>query len=173
MKKYSELTKDERIKYRYPEPPTGPLERPIKQFVEWAEKEVDYWILSEARVAYPEKGYAGTLDGLAMMKNGKLALIDFKFSTHFSSDYKLQISGYAAAFEPYDITFDERIIIRLPKTVEREEYDKVTHKYFMVVNDLEIKNLPKETYEWDKEAFFHALPLKKWINKELENDKTK
>ena len=31
MKKYNDLTKEERKKYGYPEPPTGMLKRPIQQ----------------------------------------------------------------------------------------------------------------------------------------------
>ena len=146
-----------------PKIPEGTLERPLTQFVAWAEKEVDYWIASEARVAYPEKGYAGTLDALAMMKTGKLAVIDFKFASHISEDYFLQTAGYQATFEPYEIKFDERIIVRLPKTLEREEYDKITHKYSMIPNDLEVKVVDTE-YKLDRDAFFAALVVKRWIN---------
>ncbi len=146
-----------------PEIPKGTLERPLKQFVEWAEANVDYWIASEARVAYPEKGYAGTLDAIAMMKTGKLAVIDFKFASHISEDYYLQTAGYQATFEPYEIPFDERIIVRLPKTLEREEYDKATYRYFMVPNDLEVKVVPT-SYENDRDVFFSCLPVKQWIN---------
>ncbi len=146
-----------------PSIPTDALKRPIEQFIAWEQENVDYWIVSEARVARPDKGYAGTLDAVAMMKTGKLALLDFKFASHISEDYYLQTSGYQATFEPYDIHFDERIIVRLPKTLEREEYDQTTHKYSMVPNDLEVVKVPTN-YEEDREAFYHALPLKRWIN---------
>jgi hypothetical protein len=146
-----------------PKIPEGTLERPLTQFVAWADKEVDYWIASEARVAYPAKGYAGTLDALAMMKTGKLAVIDFKFASHISEDYYLQTAGYQATFEQYEIKFDERIIVRLPKTLECEEYDKVTHKYSMIPNDLEVQKVAT-VYELDRDAFFAALVVKKWIN---------
>jgi hypothetical protein len=149
-----------------PEVPKGSLGRPITQFLAWEAENVDYWILSEAIVAYPEKKYCGTLDGLAMLKNGKLALIDFKFSSHISEDYFLQCAGYQATFEPYDIKIDNRIIIRLPKTLEREEWDEVNHKYIMVANDLEVKIL-NGSYDWDRDIFFHCLPLKTWINQYL------
>jgi len=146
-----------------PEIPEGNLERPLKQFIEWEEKEVDYWILSEARVAYPEKKYAGTLDGLAKMKDGKLALIDFKFASHISEDYYLQTAGYQLTFEPYNIKIDERIIVRLPKTLYRDEWDKQHHQYKKVANNLEVFVVPTD-YEEDKQVFLHCLPLKKWIN---------
>ncbi len=144
--------------------PTDNLVRPFNQFKEWAEKNVDYWILSEARVAYPEKGYAGQLDALAMMKTGKLAVIDFKFASHLSEDYNLQTAGYQATFEPYGIKIDQRIIVRLPKTLMTEEWDKEQRTYKKVENNIEIKEL-NDNYEEEREVFFHCLPVKKWINK--------
>ena len=152
-----------------PKIPEGLLERPLKQFLEWEEKNVDYWILSEAQVAYlPEKGqlaypgYAGTMDGLAMVK-GKLAVIDFKFASHISEDYYLQTAGYQAPFEKYGIKIDQRIIIRLPKTLLKEEWDKKEFKYKMVDNNIEVE-IVKTNYEFDRDIFFHCLPVKKWIN---------
>lgn len=146
-----------------PDIPSGNLERPIKQFIEWANKEVDYWILSEARVAYPEKGYAGTLDGLAIMKDGKLAVIDFKFASHISEDYFLQTAGYQHTFDPYGIKIDERIIVRLPKTLYRDEWDKKERTYKQIENTIEVVKVPTD-YKEDIEVFLHCLPLKKWIN---------
>lgn len=143
--------------------PSEALKRPIEQFLKWEKENVAYWIVSEARVAFPEKGYAGTLDAMAMLKNGRLAIIDFKFASHLSEDYYLQTAGYQATFEPYNIKIDDRIIIRFPKTLEREEWDEKEHKYKMVENNLEVETV-KSDYEFDRDAFFHALPLKKWIN---------
>ena len=162
-----------KAKIRGQEPPTPAtmLERPLKQFLEWELKNVSEWILAEARVAYPEKKYAGTLDAMAIMKNGALAIIDFKFASNVSSDYKLQTAGYQATFEPYGIEIDERIVIRLPKTLEKEEYNKEERKYYMIPNNIEPVTYTKDTYEWDRDTFFHALPLKKWINNELNNNK--
>jgi hypothetical protein len=100
------------------------------------------------------------------MKNDKLAMVDFKFSSHISEDYYLQTAGYSATFEPYGITFDDRIIIRLPKTLEREEYDEKLHKYYMVENNLEVETV-KTDYKVDRDVFFHALPVKTWCNQWL------
>lgn len=164
-----------KAKIRGTELPTMPadaLKRPLEQFCSWEQENVSYWILSEARVSYTEKNYAGTMDAMAMMKDGKLAVVDFKFSNHFSSDYKLQTAGYQACFENYGIKIDERVIVRLPKTLETEEWNNVEHKYQKIPNNIEVMNLVGR-YEWDRDAFFWALPLKQWINKEIENDKTK
>ncbi len=147
-----------------PKLPEGNLQRPLTQFVEWAEKEVETWVLSEARVAYPEKGYAGTMDAMAIMKDQKLAVVDFKFASHISEDYFLQTAGYQATFEPYEVKADIRIIVRLPKTLEIENWNENTHKYEMIPNNIEVK-VVNSVYEEDRDAFFHALPLKRWINK--------
>jgi len=151
------------------EPPELPLEdsmllRPINQFIEWEEKNVEYWILSEALVASPDQFYAGTMDGLALMKSGKLAVIDFKFASVISEDSILQVAGYQQCFENVGIDVDQRIIIRLPKTLEKDEYDKKTRTYSKVANDLEVKILD-EGYEEDRDVFLACLPLKSWINR--------
>ena len=146
-----------------PQLPEGKLDRPLKQFVEWAEKEVDYWILSEARVCDVEKEYAGTLDAVAKMRSGDLALIDAKFASHISEEYSLQTAGYAATFEKYDIKFDKRIIVRLPKTLEKQEWDKKSHIYSMIENTIEVREIDSP-YEFDRDSFYSALKVSKWIN---------
>ena len=143
--------------------PDGALNRPINQFLDWDRGNIQEWILSEALVAYPDKGYAGTLDGMAIMKTGRLALIDFKFASHISEDYFLQTAGYSATFEPYGIKIDDRVIIRLPKTLEIEEWDNEKFKYFMKPNNIEVE-IVKTSYELDRDTFFHCLPVKQWIN---------
>jgi len=146
-----------------PKLPEGMLARPISQFLGWEKEAVDYWILSEAMVANPCEGYAGTLDGLAVMKTGKLALIDFKFASHISEDYILQCAGYQECFEKYGIKIDERIIVRLPKTLEMDQWNKEKRIYEKVENKIEVYPV-KTPYEMDIEVFKHCLPLKKWIN---------
>lgn len=150
-------------KTELPAIPEGLLARPITQFLEWEIGNVAEWILSEARVAYLEKKYAGMLDAMALMKSGKLAIIDFKFASHISEDYFLQTSGYAMTFEPYGITVDQRIIVRLPKTLEIAEWNKKEKKYKMVENTIEICYVPTD-YQMDKEVFLHCIQVKKWIN---------
>ena len=146
-----------------PKLPSDTLERPISQFLEWEQANIDYWIASEAIVCRPDKMYAGQLDAIAMLKTGELALIDFKFASNISEEYYLQTAGYAACFEPYGIKFDKRIIIRLPKTLEKEEWDAKKFKYYKVPNNIEVKVVPTN-YEQDVETFYSALVVKKWIN---------
>jgi len=155
-----------KAKIRFEETPKYPndkFERPLKQFTDWADANVDYWLLSEARVADIEKEYAGTLDAVAKMKDGSLALIDAKFASHISDEYALQTAGYAATFEKYGIKFDKRIIVRLPKTLEKPEWNKKERKYEMVENIIEIKEIDSP-YEFDRDTFYAALPVKNWVN---------
>lgn len=156
-----------------PDIPTGtPLARPLMQFYDWEMANVDHWIASEALVVNPENRYGGQLDAIFVLKTGELCLGDFKFASNISEDYNLQCAGYAACFEPYGIKFDRRIIIRLPKTLEKEEWDAKTFKYKMVPNDIEVYTVPTP-YEGDKEAFYAALIVKRWINyvtKDKNND---
>ena len=146
-----------------PTMPTDALKRPLEQFLAWETENIAYWILSEARVANPSKGYAGTMDALAVLKNGRLAVIDFKFASHISEDYYLQTAGYQACFEPYEIKIEDRIIIRLPKTLEIEEWDAVKHTYSKIPNNIEVK-IVSTIYEFDRDVFFACLPVKQWIN---------
>ena len=158
----AQLAQDDKL---MPDMPIGTLlERPLKQFCEWEAYNVEEWYASEAFVYNPTQFYAGQLDAICLLKDGRLALCDFKFASHVSEDYNLQTSGYAACFERYGIFFDTRIIIRLPKTLEQESYDMKTHKYSMVLNNIEIYHIPTP-YIDDRDAFFAALIVKSWINK--------
>lgn len=150
----------------------SPFYRPYQQFLEWERKNMDYWIVKEALICRLDKSYAGQLDAIGVLKTGKLSLFDFKFANQISEDYLLQTGGYAAAFEPYGISFDQRVIIRLPKTLEKDEWDPNEFKYKKVPNDIEVVT-PLTIYEADREAFFHALPVKGWINMVLEKGKNK
>lgn len=144
------------------------LKRALTQFLDWEIKSVDYWIVSEAFVYNEEKSYAGQLDAICVLKTGELCLVDFKFATHIDVEYFLQTGGYAGCFEKYGITFNKRIIIRLAKTLEKEEYIKEKWEYVMVPNNIEICVVPT-SYEDDYRAFCHALVVKSWINRNVDN----
>jgi len=146
-----------------PRVPLGSLKRSLNQFLGWETENISEWLVSECLVAYPEKKYAGTLDAVAILKDGRSAIVDFKFASHISEDFYLQLAGYQATFEPYNIKIDKRIIIRLPKTLEKEEWNDKEKKYEMVANNIEPFEV-KTKYEWDRDVFFNALPVKSWCN---------
>ena len=139
------------------------LERPIQQFIRWEQENIKQWLLSEARVCDIDEEIAGTLDGLAILKNDKLAIIDFKFANQISQSYHIQTAGYALPFEKYGIEVNDRIIIRLPKTLIKKVYDRKTRQYNEVDNNIEIGRSPF-SYEFDKEAFKSARILYRYLN---------
>lgn len=139
------------------------LARPLNQFVAWEQKNILLWILSEARVCDTGKEYAGTLDALALMKDNTSAIIDAKFSSHISPEYALQLAAYKATFENYGIVIDKRIIIRLPKTLEKDEWDSVNKKYNKIENTIEVKEIDTP-YNFDIATFYSAIQVKKWCN---------
>lgn len=139
------------------------LERPIQQFIKWEKENISQWILSEARVADIEEEIAGTLDGLAILKNDKLAIIDFKFANQISQSYHIQTAGYAIPFLKYDIEIEDRIVIRLPKTLTKKVYNRTTRKYDEIENNIEIGRSPF-SMDFDREAFLSARVLYKYLN---------
>lgn len=139
------------------------LERPISQFLEWEAKNVKEWLLSEARVCDPELELAGTLDGMFISKDDKLTICDFKFANNISASYHLQTAAYALPFERYGIEIQDRVILRLPKTDTKKDYDKETRKYSTVPNNLEVGRSPF-SYEFDKATFLHLREAYKYIN---------
>ena len=148
---------------KLPVMPKDMLERPLKQFVDWEKTNVSVWLLSEALVCDVAKEYAGTMDALAIMKDDSVALVDFKFASHISSEYHLQTSGYQSCLENYGIKIAKRIIVRLPKTLTMDEWDKTKRVYKKVENTIEVFEVDTP-YEWDRDVFYSALPVKKWIN---------
>ncbi len=142
----------------------GPLKRAIDMFLEWETKNVEKWVLSEARVADAETyEFAGTLDAMAILKDGRLAIIDFKFASHIGEDYYLQTAGYQLTFELKGIKVDTRIILRFPKTDTMDVYDKKTRSYSKVENTIEAREVPTP-YEFDRDTFIAARQIAKYIN---------
>lgn len=146
-----------------PAVPEGEMERPLKQFTEWESKNVDEWILSEAKVIDEQHEYCGTVDAVARLKDGRLVIIDFKSANFCSDEYNLQLAGYANCFENHGIRFDSRLIVRLPKTLTKQEYDKSTRKYLTVPNDIEVKEIITN-YDFDKRTFLALREVFRWTN---------
>lgn len=141
-----------------------PLKRAIDMFLEWETKNVEKWVLSEARVADAETyEFAGTLDAMAILRDGRLAIIDFKFASHIGEDYYLQTAGYQLTFELKGIKVDTRIILRFPKTDTMDVYDKVTRSYSKVENTIEAREVPTP-YEFDRDTFIAARQIARYIN---------
>ena len=122
------------------------LERPMFKFIRWEQESKIEWIASEAKVISNEHLLAGTLDGLAYV-DGKLTVIDFKTSKQISDEYFIQTAAYSLMLEEFGIVPVQRIIVKLPKTIDLE---------------FEVKVVPTPL-EFDKEVFLALTSLKKWI----------
>lgn len=66
-------------------------------FLEWEKENIVEYIESEQPVCSLEFCFAGTLDLIAKMKNGKIYVIDFKSSKGFYDGYGKQIAAYLYA----------------------------------------------------------------------------
>lgn len=146
---------------KLPEFPTDWLGKPLKDFVQWADKNVDEFILSEARLHDADNEYCGTLDILATVK-GKLSIVDAKFANQIGIEYFLQTAGYAAALIKRGIEIQNRIIVRLPKTEFLTGWNKERFCYEKRKNEIEVLEVPTDL-QFDTETFLHLRAVEKWL----------
>ena len=152
------------------------IQNSFKEFFKWEAAEVKEWYLSEARVCRLDnplatqwdtptelKGYAGTLDALALTNRG-LTLIDFKFAGRISPEYFIQAALYGKTFEPYKIDVPERAIIRFPKEEFLLEWDKDIHKYKKVKNEFEVQWGNPKLLDWDFHTGLHQREIIRYFN---------
>lgn len=132
-----------------------------KASLDWMGKHNVRWLKTERIVYSKSFGYAGTLDGLALVDscNDRLccpvtfkdrrSLIDWKSSNYLYPEYLLQTAAYQyAEEEEFGITIDDRWIIRLGKEDGK----------------FESWHIEKECFTQDFEAFIHALQLYRTFN---------
>ena len=138
----------------------------IRAFAAWAKENVSEFVLSEARVAMPDEPYeyAGTLDALALMKDGNPAVIDFKFADNVSISWPLQLVGYAETFRPYGIPVERRIALRFPKSSWLKKWDAKNRLYKKIPNTFEAIEYPSSRQQFDFETFVHFRKTAKWVN---------
>jgi len=74
-------------------------EKRIQPFVDWADREVDYFIWSEAHCWSERLWIGGITDCAAKLKNGKTIIIDFKSSKEAYLSQHWQCIGYAIQVE--------------------------------------------------------------------------
>lgn len=94
----------------------------------WFQQHVAEVIAVEQVVYSTRWRFAGTLDLLARLHDGRLALVDLKTSKSLDGTYRLQLAGYADALEEMAGTVvDTRLVVNLPSdqpgTVRIVEYD--------------------------------------------------
>src|SRR3990167_804684 len=147
------------------------IEKGIKEFIAWADKEVDEFVLAEARVAMPVTPYefAGTLDILAIMRNGKAGVLDFKFADNQSITWPLQLVAYLKTFLPYGIDVSERYVLRFPKSEYLKEWDKKSRMYKRIPNKFEVIRYDPKYINFDFETFIAYRAADKWVNSNIKN----
>ena len=138
----------------------------LKEFMLWANSEIKEFILSEARVALPAEPYeyAGTMDVLAIMKDDKPAVLDFKFADNKSISWPLQLVAYAETFRPYNINVSERYALRFPKSEFLKEWDKEKAMYKKIPNKFEVIRYNPEYNDFDFKTFMHYRAADRWVN---------
>lgn len=100
--KGEELTFNDEVKgeYKYHGNKIGLDEwKAILKFKQFYSEYVEKTIAVEMQIVSHEFKYAGTLDYVCQLKDGRVALIDFKFSNAIYASYYLQIAAYKKAFE--------------------------------------------------------------------------
>jgi hypothetical protein len=101
----------------------------IDAFQEWEEQNIAKWIASEQPVYHPALLYGGTLDALAILKTGELALVDFKTSKGHYPGYDMQLAAYGDARPLLDGTTVECTSRFGEYTVTYEKLDRPITRY--------------------------------------------
>ena len=92
------------------------MEAPIRAYHEWVD-EVGLEIIESERVVYSlDYEFAGTLDAIGRLRNGALAVIDYKTSSGIYDEMALQCAAYVTAYnEMFKADVQEAYIAQFPK----------------------------------------------------------
>jgi len=154
---------EEWVKAKIRNKPLPDLPDMCKPFIEWSDKNIKEFYLSEARVCDLVNDYAGTLDLLALMTSGNIAIIDFKFADNISDGWRPQTAAYLKTFIPYGIDVKERYALRFPKSEYLKRWDKKSFSYTKIKN--EFQSIEYNNYlDFDFETFLSLRQAFKWIN---------
>ncbi len=80
-------------------------------YLEWKKHNIDKILYSEYRGVHEDLKYGGTVDCIAKLKSGKVALIDFKTGNVYK-ETSIQIAAYC---ELSLLSIDERMILQINK----------------------------------------------------------
>lgn len=116
--------------------------RCVSAFIAWKDKHVKKFIQTEQEVFGDD--YAGTLDAVVELNDGRVAVLDYKTSGAIYDTYGLQVAAYAHALPMH---VDTAYILRFEK---KEDVKK----------DMEEKEV--ENLEGGYEVFRYALGLWLW-----------
>jgi hypothetical protein len=90
----------------------------IKPFIEWSIQNVDKFLVSEGHCYSKELFVGGITDCIALLKNGEIAIIDFKSSKEAYKSHYIQIGGYAIEIEENGVIDSKgNTVLKLEKPV--------------------------------------------------------
>lgn len=125
-----------------------PLEEKwLAEFYEWQKENIDSFVETEGRVYHKTDKYAGTLDSLVKLKDGRIAVLDYKTTKYIYDTHELQVVAYVKAYEDMSgIKVDTAFILNFSKEDKKK-----------LLSVKEVKNIPAQYEIW-----IHALKLWKW-----------
>jgi hypothetical protein len=88
----------------------------IEAYRQWCREHVAAVLMVEQTVYHVRHTYAGTLDRLYLLRNGRRVIADFKTGTSVDGIYRLQQTAYQEALEEMGHgPVDSRLILHLPR----------------------------------------------------------
>lgn len=134
-------------------PVLGSLEvkNAVDSFKKWSTKNVERWLALEVGIFSSKYLYAGTADAFAVLKSGRIALIDFKTSKAIRAEYILQLNAYANGDytdNGFDLkTIDEALIVHYNR--KTGEWD--THPILLADEHFRAFISLRYLYKWREE----------------------
>lgn len=128
--------------------------RCVEAFLSWKDKNIARFITTEQSVFNVKEGYAGTLDGIAELKDGRNVVLDYKTSSYIYDTHELQAVAYLKAYElTTGLRLQGAYILRFEKN-DNKPTD---------MQEKEVKNI-----DYQYEVFLAALKLWNWKNSKKE-----
>ena len=122
-------------------------EKWLAEFYIWQEENVDSFVETEGRVWHKVDKYAGTLDSLVKLKDGRIAVLDYKTTKYIYDTHELQVVAYVKAYEEMSgIKIDTAFILNFSQEDKKK-----------LLSVKEVKDIPAQYEIW-----IHALKLWKW-----------
>jgi predicted RecB family nuclease len=98
----------------YLDAPDPELEAYVEAYCRWVSSNVAEVLACERVVYHDAHAYAGTLDLLACMKDGRVMVADIKTSNSTDATYRLQLTAYLEALRHLGEQVDGRLLIQMP-----------------------------------------------------------
>jgi hypothetical protein len=128
----------------------------IIPFIEWSDKNVEKFIASEAHCFSAELWTGGITDAVAKLKNGNIAVIDFKSSKEAYTSQFIQAAGYALQIEENGLWDREG-------KVSKKLDDKIKELIIFPFGGEEIKAYQRSDVDNLKNGFRHTVAIYKLI----------